>query len=250
MKNDTRRLAASGAAALLIHLGLIFGAGRLDFSVGSPPPRQEPTELYLLYQAETRQEDAPVAETSPRTPPESPPAPQESIVPVEEVPDPAPVEEASAPAFVEETPVPVPVEKAPAPALVEEARPARVAEARKSVSRPKPAGETAASRREAGPETGRREEVSSPQPLQEFVNSKPVYPELARQRGQEGLVILGVDVDERGNAVRVAVRHSSGFSLLDDAALKRVGRWRFRPAKVAGRSVAGHVLVPVEFRLK
>jgi protein TonB len=82
------------------------------------------------------------------------------------------------------------------------------------------------------------------------MNSKPVYPELARQRGQEGLVILDVDVDERGYAVKVAVKRSSGFSLLDDAALKRVGRWRFRPAQAGGISVAGHVLVPVEFRLK
>ncbi|MDR3175581.1 MAG: energy transducer TonB [Desulfovibrio sp.] len=240
MRNDIRRLTASGAAALAVHLILLFGAGRWDLAAGSPQTRPERTELYLMYQAEARQESVSPPEASPETPRETPPEspPEPPPVPVEETPDLAPVEEA-----------PAPVERAPDPVPVERARPARVAEARRSSSaRPKPAAETSTSRQDGT--TGRQGEVSNPQPLAEFVNSKPVYPELARKRGQEGRVILDVDVDERGYAVRVTVRRGSGFSLLDEAALKSVGKWRFRPARADGRSVAGHVTVPVEFRLK
>jgi protein TonB len=80
-------------------------------------------------------------------------------------------------------------------------------------------------------------------------NLKPAYPELARLRGQEGLVVLLAEVDERGAAKSVSVQRSSGYGLLDEAAVSAVQRWRFRPARLAGAAVAGRVLVPVEFRL-
>jgi len=80
-------------------------------------------------------------------------------------------------------------------------------------------------------------------------NRKPVYPELARRRGQEGLVVLLAEVDAGGAATSVSVQHSSGHRLLDEAAVSAVRRWRFKPARYAGADVAGRVRVPVEFRL-
>lgn len=80
-------------------------------------------------------------------------------------------------------------------------------------------------------------------------NPSPKYPRLARQRGQQGRVILRVSVKADGKVADIAVHHSSGFRLLDRAALKTVQGWSFTPARQHGKPVAGRVDVPVAFRL-
>ncbi len=97
----------------------------------------------------------------------------------------------------------------------------------------------------AGPGGG----TGKPEPLGSAVNPKPRYPELARQRGQEGTVFLLAEVDAQGAPQSVVVQKSSGHTLLDSAALQTVQRWRFNPARLAGLAVAGRVLVPVQFSL-
>jgi protein TonB len=57
------------------------------------------------------------------------------------------------------------------------------------------------------------------------------------------------DVDEQGIPAAVRVLRSSGYGILDDAAVKAVGKWRFRPTRIAGKNVSGRVVVPIEFRL-
>ncbi len=98
----------------------------------------------------------------------------------------------------------------------------------------------------AGPGGG----TGKAEPLGSVANPKPAYPEIARQRGQEGAVVLLVDVTAEGTAQQVTVRRSSGYDMLDDAAVKAVRRWRFKPARLAGMAVAGQALVPIEFRLQ
>lgn len=71
----------------------------------------------------------------------------------------------------------------------------------------------------------------------------PEYPPRAVRQGQEGTVLLRVDLDAAGLPLAVAVERSSGHRLLDQAALAAVRRWRF----AAGR--AGRILQPVRFRL-
>jgi protein TonB len=78
----------------------------------------------------------------------------------------------------------------------------------------------------------------------------PRYPEQARRRGREGTVHVEADVNERGLPTAVRVRRSSGYGLLDAAAVEAVGKWRFRPARAGGKAVPGRVVVPIEFRLK
>src|SRR3990172_7768294 len=53
-----------------------------------------------------------------------------------------------------------------------------------------------------------------------FQNRPPKYPQLARQMHQEGLVMLMVEVDRKGMPVKVEVEQSSGYQLLDQAALE------------------------------
>ena len=80
-------------------------------------------------------------------------------------------------------------------------------------------------------------------------NPAPRYPFSARRRGQEGRVVLRVEVDPAGHAADVTVAHSSGVSVLDRAAAEAVRRWRFQPARRGGVPVVGRIEVPILFRL-
>lgn len=81
-------------------------------------------------------------------------------------------------------------------------------------------------------------------------NQPPEYPQLAKQMRQEGLVILKVEVDQKGVPITVEVEQGSGYQLLDQAALKAVKRWRFQPERIGGMPVKSRVSIPVRFRLE
>lgn len=81
-------------------------------------------------------------------------------------------------------------------------------------------------------------------------NDPPVYPPVARRRGYEGTVLLSVHIGADGTVVESRVKESSGYPILDRAALKTVGRWKFEPASRAGVPFAMWVDVPVRFVLK
>ncbi len=76
-----------------------------------------------------------------------------------------------------------------------------------------------------------------------------VYPPEARKAKQEGSVLLRVLVDGRGNAATVSVSVSSGYTLLDNAAVTGVRRWRFSPACKGGEPISSYKDVHVKFRL-
>lgn len=80
-------------------------------------------------------------------------------------------------------------------------------------------------------------------------NPFPVYPQLARRNGWQGQVLLQVAVTSDGKVKTLNVEKSSGFRILDRAALRAVKNWRFFPARKAGRAVVSEVLVPIEFHL-
>lgn len=80
-------------------------------------------------------------------------------------------------------------------------------------------------------------------------NPPPVYPVLSRRRGEQGKVLLLVQVSAQGTAERVEIHAGSGHARLDSAALEAVKRWRFVPARRGDAAVAASVVVPVVFRL-
>lgn len=80
-------------------------------------------------------------------------------------------------------------------------------------------------------------------------NPLPVYPPLARQLGQEGRVVLQVEVNENGSALSVSIIKSSGFKLLDEEALKTVKNWLFIPATKNSKPVPGTIKIPINFKL-
>jgi TonB family protein len=81
------------------------------------------------------------------------------------------------------------------------------------------------------------------------LNPRPTYPEVSRRRGQQGTVLLEVAIQIDGSVEKVAVARSSGYKILDRAALLAVRRWQFWPAKSAGLPIASRVVVPIDFVL-
>jgi protein TonB len=80
-------------------------------------------------------------------------------------------------------------------------------------------------------------------------NPKPVYPPDARRKRQEGVVRLGVRIGADGQPHEIAIKQTSGFSALDEAAIQAVRQWVFDPATSAGEPVATYVEVPIRFSL-
>jgi protein TonB len=88
-----------------------------------------------------------------------------------------------------------------------------------------------------------------PSAVAEQQTVRPAYPESARRRGEQGDVLLRVEVAADGQPLEVSVTQGSGFSLLDDAAMAAVRRWHFRPATRGGIPVSATAEVPIRFRL-
>lgn len=81
-------------------------------------------------------------------------------------------------------------------------------------------------------------------------NSPPKYPPLAREKGYEGTVYLRALIERDGRVGNLAIDRSSGYEILDRAAVDSVREWAFLPARKDGKPVASWVLLPVRFVLK
>jgi protein TonB len=82
------------------------------------------------------------------------------------------------------------------------------------------------------------------------INPPPEYPALAKRRGYEGLVFLEVLVDRKGKVTDLKIAQSSGFTILDQAALQAVKHWLFKPAKRGPEAIEDRVKVPIRFQLQ
>ena len=98
----------------------------------------------------------------------------------------------------------------------------------------------------------------STKPVTEVLSSKPSfrepprqpnYPSQARRRNQQGVVLVEVRLDERGQQRSLNVLRSSGVESLDRAALEAVAKWRFRPETTGGQAVPSRVQIPIQFAL-
>ena len=77
----------------------------------------------------------------------------------------------------------------------------------------------------------------------------PVYPPVSLRLGEEGRVLLRIEIGTDGRVRAVIVEESSGYQRLDRAAVLAVGSWRFRPAQRAGTAVTGTVRQRITFRV-
>ncbi|MBI4834428.1 MAG: energy transducer TonB [Planctomycetes bacterium] len=81
------------------------------------------------------------------------------------------------------------------------------------------------------------------------VNKAPVYPKKARELGQEGLVLLSVEISREGTVSKVEIIKSSGYTVLDESAIATIKTWKFTPAMINGEAVECSIKIPIRFKL-
>jgi TonB family protein len=81
-------------------------------------------------------------------------------------------------------------------------------------------------------------------------NSPPLYPRLARRKNYQGTVFLDVLVRMDGTVGSIRLSKSSGYELLDSAAIRGVKKWLFHPGKRGDELVEMWVKIPIRFQLK
>ena len=108
------------------------------------------------------------------------------------------------------------------------------------------------------PQFAQPPQLSAPAPRQAKVDApprpkrsiKPDYPRGARQRGEQGDVVLEIRVNAQGGVDDVKVAVSSGFAELDEAAVRAAKAARFSPARSGREPVASTARLKLQFKLK
>lgn len=76
----------------------------------------------------------------------------------------------------------------------------------------------------------------------------PEFPDEAREQGWQGRAHVTVVVGVDGRVADARIRSSSGYAVLDEAALQAVRQWQFSPALGKdGKPVQGLMQVPMHF---
>jgi protein TonB len=219
------QLQISFGVSILFHVVLFGALGIFGFSASRPALQQEDNLVTLTLLAAPDEPAAPSPVEKIVAPVQ--PSPPEKPVPVEPVKQPTP------PEIKPIIPIPQPIQ------VVVVAKPVSQTEFHGDVSSLKPGTDAITVR--AQPDI-----QAKPNYLK---NPEPDYPELARRRHQAGLVLLAVKVTAEGRAERVEIKKSSGFSLLDDAAIEAVRDWEFQPARIGSLALESEIEVPVRFEL-
>jgi protein TonB len=89
-------------------------------------------------------------------------------------------------------------------------------------------------------------DVRQPIPEQPIAQPLPKYPTIAETRGIEGRVVMSITIMPDGSVrdVRVVNAHPRGY--FEDAAVRAVQRWRYRPSGV----IRTNVIVHMDFELR
>lgn len=203
--------------SVLLHILLIFAAGYLTAGWTAPIPVQEVLlEMDLVNDLAERTESPQSNEPTPTIPA---PAMTTPLEPLQAAPEAKPVVTASALTMTEAPPPSVPVSSQP---HLSAPGPAKITSSRTGIAAPGILSKTA-----------------------------PTYPPAARKAGQEGTVVLRIEILASGRPGEIAVATSSGYPALDEAAVASVRKWQFIPAKDLnnGKTVACTTTLPVSFRL-
>ncbi|HVU08390.1 MAG TPA: energy transducer TonB [Verrucomicrobiae bacterium] len=200
--------------ALAIHAAILFWL---------KPPAPKPPKMLNETYVDVALTEPPPPQPVPLKPVVVPPPPQPKIEPppkLEEKPQPAPTPK---PEMTIPEPKPIPPPKpppAPKPVVV-------------PPPQPKPVEEYVA--------------VSEPQYAQRV---EPIYPEQAKRWHQQGIVVLSLYINESGALDKIEIAKSSGFPLLDNAAIRAMKMSHFNPALSGSVPIRSHAEVTVTFRLE
>ncbi len=73
----------------------------------------------------------------------------------------------------------------------------------------------------------------------------PVYPAFAKEAHVEGDVVIRTTINKNGNVTHMEI--VSGPTMLRQAALEALGRWKYEPSKLDGQPVSVQMLVTIKF---
>jgi len=146
--------------------------------------------------------------------------------------------------------IPVPVPDTPAPTDIDDrpvtpdARPNDASKtgdpSSKTPTAPPPTAEVL-------PERGTYQYVEElPQPVVQF---KPEYPDVPRQAGVDGLVVVHAMVGKDGRVMRVELDEKRNIPMLNATALEAAMKWKFTPALSNGHPVVCWYAIPFKFVL-
>lgn len=242
------RYAACFAAALGCHAAVLFAihaeSGAKALALGET---ESAVELALVEAAPALEQASPPAEP----PPPEPLPPPEPKPPDPVPPEPVPPPEPSIPEPVVQ---PVPTREPPKPQPATKPKSAPRAASTPAPRRAPPAASASAASGTVGAISGKpgagTPASGTNTKLRARYNPRPAYPAESRRLKQAGVVLIAAQVNAQGVPTSVSLSRSSGFPLLDQAALAAVRRWRFEPSRVAGVAVAGNVDCPVRFNLQ
>ena len=185
------------------------------------PPPQEAVTLFV----DLINPPPPKKEEPPPEPPKPPPQKVKLVKPKRvELPKPAPILAAEAPVVTAAEPVALP------PEPLVEAPPA-----------PEPA---------PPPNPPTPVVMSSELSLSCPVRTPPDYPASSRRLGEQGRLVLRVELDETGRITLVKVAESSGYKRLDEAGYAAVKQWHCNAATHNGKAVRGIAMQPFDFILE
>lgn len=229
--------------SVLMHLGLLWlggwwliSAAEYDIARGSAT---EEEAMFAEVTIEVEESEPPqmVIQPTPEPTPEPTPTPTPT-------PEPTPTPTATPTPVATPSPTPQPTPKAtPKPTPRATPRPT----AKPTPPKAKPVRSSSSS--SSGSRTSQASSGAKKTSAGYLHNPAPPYPAEARQKRQEGKVILKVTVSDSGRVSRISLSRSSGHAALDRAAINGVKRWKFKPATAGGVKVSSTVFVPVIFRL-
>ena len=248
-----RAMAVALAGSACLHLALLVapaGAPRPGGAVAAPPPA--PPALRVALRTDTPRREASASPHRPWSARREPARPRAA-------PEPKPVPPSTVRRGAAErrdrSAVPRALPAAPGPPRETGGRSAAI-KARAPARAPVPhAARAPAATAVAGAAAAARPRPATPGPRLEAALRLRLaehfrYPPLARRRGWEGTVRLGLRIEPDGRLTRVRVLAGSGYAVLDRAAaraLERVGRVPEAAGWLEGRPF--DMVLPVEYRL-
>ena len=230
------------AIGVSVALHGVLAAGLVAYMKYAPGPTAVATldlSSVDLSFADEDDENAAVAPSMPSPPPAEPPAPPEERPPEPELEKPSEPMPPEPDAF--RPPEPDQTEPLPEPSHMEPPRTSdEVAKAPSTSEAQAPSASEAQAPKQA--------KVDAPPKPRKTI--RPDYPKGARQRGEQGDVVLEIRVGADGLVDYVSVVESCGHSELDEAAVRAAKAAHFTPAKAGGRSVASTARLTLTFRLR
>lgn len=236
--------AATAGFSLFLH-GAIVATGFLFAGMSSLP--EEKVYRVSLAEFAPASVAVPVAENVTPAPPE--PAAPKSPPPPEPTPAPTPPKPEPRPQPRPKTPSVKPVERKPPQTPAS----SQASEAQQP-STPQATAQPSGTATRGGP----RSYGSMSAYAEDLVDQRPSisrrvmpqYPDSARRRNIEGMVVVRLIVDTEGKAQQCAIHSSEPAEIFDNAALTAARKTRFVPGKVNGQPVNTMVLIPYKFALR